>query len=81
MTTAQAAPEGCVDAGNCPLFDVGASCWYFAQGLADLGVTIPIGIVDTAIGGQRIEEFMASWFEARVSAREVACFVFERSEA
>lgn len=60
MTTAQAAPEGCVDAGNCPLFDVGASCWYFVQGLAELGVTIPIGIVDTAIGGQRIEEFMAS---------------------
>jgi hypothetical protein len=58
MTAAQAAPEGCVEAGSCPVFTVGASCWYFAQGLADLGVTIPIGIVDTAIGGQHIEEFM-----------------------
>ena len=58
MTAAQAAPDGCVDAGTCPLFAVGATCWYFAQGLADLGVTTPIGIADTAIGGQRIEEFM-----------------------
>ena len=37
---------------------MGGSCWYFAQGLADLGVTTPIGIADTAIGGQRIEEFI-----------------------
>ena len=58
MTAAQGAPDGCVDAGNCPFFDVGATCWYFAQGLADLGVTTPIGIADTAIGGQRIEEFI-----------------------
>jgi hypothetical protein len=58
MSTAQAAPDGCVDAGTCPLFAVGATCWFFAQGLADLGITIPIGIADTAIGGQRIEEFM-----------------------
>lgn len=55
-TAAQAVPDGCIDAGNCPLFDIGGTCWYFAQGLADLGVTIPIGIADTAIGGQRIEE-------------------------
>ena len=31
---------------------------YFAQGLAERGITHPIGIADTAIGGQRIEEFM-----------------------
>jgi hypothetical protein len=36
----------------------GAACWYFAQGLAERGVKTPIGITDTAIGGQRIEEFM-----------------------
>ena len=57
-TAAQAAPEGCVEAGSCPLFSMGAACWYFAQGLVDLGVSTPIGIVDTAIGGQHIEEFM-----------------------
>jgi len=60
LTAAQAAPEGCIDAGSCPLFNMGATCWYFAQGLADLGVTTPIGIADTAIGGQRIEEFMVN---------------------
>jgi hypothetical protein len=58
MTAAQAVPDGCVDKQNCPLFNVGATCYYFAQGLAELGVTVPIGIIDTAIGGQRIEEFM-----------------------
>ena len=40
------------------LFDMGATCWYFVQELVDRGVTTPIGIADTAIGGQRIEEFM-----------------------
>lgn len=58
MTAAQATPDGCIDEGNCPLFEMGGSCWYFAQGLADLGITTPIGIADTAIGGQRIEEFI-----------------------
>ena len=58
MTAAQAAPPGCVDAGSCPFFNVGAACWYFAQGLADMGITTPIGIADSAIGGQHIEEFM-----------------------
>ena len=58
LTAAQAAPEGCADDGTCPFFAVGASCWYFAQGLADLGITTPIGIADSAIGGQHIEEFM-----------------------
>ena len=58
LTAAQAAPDGCVDSGTCPLFTVGGACYYFAQALADLGVTTPIGIVDTAIGGQHIEEFM-----------------------
>lgn len=58
ITTAQAVPDGCVDSGSCPLFGMGATCWFFAQGLADLGVTTPIGIANTAIGGQHIEEFM-----------------------
>ena len=67
MTAAQAAPEGCVEAGSCPLFDMGATCWYFAQGLADLGITTPIGIADTAIGGQRIEEFIINSTSAACS--------------
>ena len=37
---------------------MGGTCWYFAQELVDRGITTPIGIADTAIGGQRIEEFM-----------------------
>jgi len=37
---------------------MGAACWYFGQRLSELGVTAPIGLVDTAIGGQRIEEYM-----------------------
>lgn len=44
--------------GTYPLFQLGASCWYFGQKLAELGVDVPIGLADTAIGGQRIEEFM-----------------------
>ena len=58
VTAAQAAPAGCVDDGSCPLFAIGGACWYFAQALVDAGVTTPIGITDTAIGGQHIEEFM-----------------------
>jgi hypothetical protein len=31
---------------------MGAACWYFAQRLSELGVSHPIGIANTAIGGQ-----------------------------
>ena len=41
-----------------PLFDFGAACWYFGQKLVDQGIDIPIGLANTAIGGQRIQEFM-----------------------
>jgi Carbohydrate esterase, sialic acid-specific acetylesterase len=45
-----------------PLFNVGATCWYFAQKLTDLmadaNAIIPIGFANTAIGGQRIQEFL-----------------------
>jgi hypothetical protein len=58
LTAAQAAPDGCADAGTCPLFAMGGACYYFAQALVDGGVTTPIGIADAAIGGQHIEEFM-----------------------
>ena len=90
MTAAQAAPAGCVEDGSCPFFNMGGSCWYFAQGLADLGVTTPIGIVDTAIGGQRIEEFMPNasvnvcsdrsgmsvpWWDAQLYGTQVLPFV------
>jgi hypothetical protein len=51
-TAVQSAPEGCVDAGTCPLFAIGGACWYFAQALAEMGITTPIGIADNAMGGQ-----------------------------
>ncbi len=60
MTALQAAPPGCVEAQNCPLFAVGGTCWYTAQALAEAGVDVPIGILDTAIGGQRIEEYLVN---------------------
>lgn len=60
LTAQQAAPAGCVEAQSCPLFDVGAACWYTAQALADRGVTVPLGLVNTALGGQRIEEYMVN---------------------
>ena len=73
MTAAQAAPDGCVDKGNCPVFDIGGACWYFAQGLAELGVDIPIAVADTAIGGQHIEEFMinSTISNCNLTARDV----------
>ena len=57
-TAQQAIEDGNETTPNYSLFDMGALCWYFAQELVELGVTTPIGIADTAIGGQRIEEFM-----------------------
>jgi hypothetical protein len=73
MTAAQAAPDGCVDAGTCPVFDIGGACWYFAQALADLGVSTPIAVADTAIGGQHIEEFMinSTISNCNMTARDV----------
>lgn len=48
---------------SCLLFQFGGTCWYTAQRLTDLWEAngdpiIPIGLADTAIGGQRIEEYM-----------------------
>ena len=47
-----------------PLFNFGAACWYFAARLSDeleaAGKLVPIGVTDTAIGGQRIEEYMVN---------------------
>jgi hypothetical protein len=47
-----------------PLFNFGAACWYFGQRLSDeleaAGKLVPIGLTDTAIGGQRIEEYMVN---------------------
>ena len=52
------------------LFLFGATCFYFAQRLVDLGVDdIPIGLANTAIGGQRIELFMENSTINRCSAR------------
>jgi len=49
------------------IVDFGATCWYFAQKLTDEmeasagnKKAIPIGLTDTAIGGQRIEEYMVN---------------------
>lgn len=90
MTAQQAAPAGCIDNQSCPLFNVGATCYYFAQGLADMGVTTPIAVIDTAIGGQRIEEFMVNstvnvcsdrlaenlpWWNAELYGQQVVPFV------
>eukprot|EP00041_Stephanoeca_diplocostata_P018767 m.396690 g.396690 ORF g.396690 m.396690 type:complete len:756 (+) comp21114_c0_seq4:60-2327(+) len=58
MTARQAASDGTTENPTYSLFQMGATCWYFAQKLAESGVTTPIGIADTAIGGQRIEEYM-----------------------
>ena len=60
MTAAQAIATGAPAAsgGTYPLFRMGAACWYFGQRLSELGVDVPIGLADTAIGGQRIEEYM-----------------------
>jgi hypothetical protein len=63
MTAAQAISDGTssgLEGGNMSLFKMGATCWYFAQQLAELGVDHPIGLVNTAIGGQRIEEYMSN---------------------
>jgi hypothetical protein len=52
------------DPSTIPLLNFGAACWYFAQKLTDeldaVGKGIPIGLSDTAIGGQRIEEYMVN---------------------
>ena len=57
-TARQAIEDGNETTPSYSLFDMGALCWYFAQELVERGVKTPIGIADTAIGGQRIEEFM-----------------------
>ena len=63
MTAVQAISDGTssgLEGGNMSLFKMGATCWYFAQRLVELGVDHPIGLVNTAIGGQRIEEYMSN---------------------
>jgi hypothetical protein len=57
-TAQQAIQDGNETKPTYSFFNMGAACWYFAQSLVDRGVKTPIGIADTAIGGQRIEEFM-----------------------
>jgi hypothetical protein len=52
------------------LMDFGAACWYFGQKITDLGVAagdltstgepVPLGMINTAIGGQRIEEYQVN---------------------
>ena len=60
MTAAQAAPAGCIDKQNCPLFQTSGAGWYAMQALADQGVDVPLGLVALTLGGQRIEEFMSN---------------------
>ena len=57
-TAPQAIEDGNETSPTYSLFEMGATCWYFAQELAERGLKTPIGIADTAIGGQRIEEFL-----------------------
>ena len=92
MTANQAIATGASAAsgGSYPLFKLGASCWYFGQRLSELGVTWPIGLADTAIGGQRIEEYMNNetintctnrssesipWWDGELYATQVIPFV------
>lgn len=60
MTAAEAAPAGCIDAQNCPLFQTSAACFYALQAVAEGGVDVPLGLVALTLGGQRIEEFMSN---------------------
>ena len=71
MTAPQAIATGssAASGGSYPLFKMGAACWYFGQKLSELGVSVPIGLVDTAIGGQRIEEFMNNHTIGKCSER------------
>ena len=72
MTAAQAVATGAssgTGGGTYPLFKMGAACWYFAERLSELGVRHPIGIANTAIGGQRIEEYMPNASVAKCSFR------------
>eukprot|EP00040_Diaphanoeca_grandis_P010747 m.55043 g.55043 ORF g.55043 m.55043 type:complete len:828 (+) comp22015_c0_seq1:144-2627(+) len=92
MTAKQAILNGTsmASGGNVSLFAIGASCWYFGQRLSELGVTVPIGLANTAIGGQRIEEYMPNntinkcqnrtgeatpWWNAQLYGQQVLPFV------
>ena len=83
MTATQSIATGssAANGGSYPLFEIGATCWYFAQRLSELGVDTPIGIANTAIGGQRIEEYVTVrlWHATDSSAR--ACARFEKRPA
>ena len=72
-TAAQAITDGNETHPTYSLFQVGAACWYFAQQLVERGVKTPIGIADTAIGGQRIEEFQnnATTYAGRIGCPDV----------
>eukprot|EP00041_Stephanoeca_diplocostata_P012098 m.201963 g.201963 ORF g.201963 m.201963 type:complete len:275 (+) comp18808_c0_seq1:90-914(+) len=50
-TATQAIADGTPEKPTYSLFAIGATCWYFAQRLVDEGITTPIGLADTAIGG------------------------------
>lgn len=90
MTAEQAIADGTWDKPSFSLFNFGASCWYFGQRLAELGVDVPIGLADTAIGGQRIEEYSLNttldvctdrmsedipWFDAQLYGQQILPFV------
>lgn len=55
------------------LDNFGAACWYFAMKLTDemeaAGRVVPIGLQDTAVGGQRIEEYMDNTTIGKCSQR------------
>ncbi|CAB9528805.1 Sialate O-acetylesterase [Seminavis robusta] len=59
MTAQQSVDGNNMD--DSPLMLFGATCWWFAQSLVDMGITdTPIGLVNTAIGGKRIQEFTSN---------------------
>ena len=61
-----------------PIEDFGATCWYFAQKLTDEmeaagKPVVPIGLTDTAIGGQRIEEYNVNVSTRRLGNGSYRC--------
>ena len=90
MTAEQAIADGTWDKPSFSLFNLGATCWYFGQRLAELGIDVPIGLADTAIGGQRIEEYSLNttldvctdrmsedipWWDAQLYGQQILPFV------
>jgi hypothetical protein len=60
-TAKEAAADVNISRQDGGLFTFSAACWYFAEALSERlaadGEQIPLGLIDTAIGGSMIEEW------------------------